>query len=556
LHLTKGKLRYPYFKERDGKLSNLAAQSPEVQTSGSILSTRAQLLIAAGILLALLMGALDDFVALTALPVILAQFSSPNSGTFVISAYIIASTAAIPIFAKLSDLWSRRNVFIASLIVFMAGSVLAGLSQNIGQLILFRAVQGFGSGGFFPVGIAIVAVVFPPKTRARVIGALSGVFGIAVVAGPLIGSAIVQYTTWRWVFYVNIPTGIVGLAIVLATLGPLRPELVRKFDIIGTVLLVGWVAAIMYPLYGIADSGWAWTDFRVVGLLGIGTALVVAFVFWELRAENPVVPVRLFRNRVIWSGGGSTFFIGMVFFPVATFLSLIVGVVLSGGSSNSANTVRDILYFLVIPLVIGAALGGQLLTRLSYRAVSIIGIVVGIIGMSGLTRLSAATPLWKFIDGLIPIGGVILPLLPLGFGIGLTFPVYLLAAQNQVKTADVGEAGGLIQFLQSLGGAVGLSVLASLQATRFAILDPLPDPSCLTAAPQMPLCASYLSLLQTSLVNSYDQVFTAMVGLLVLAIVFAMFLRGNMPKTSSEKSKEETGSAKTTESPPSSTLQN
>ncbi len=138
------------------------------------------------------MGALDNFVALTALPTILKQFGAPNSGTFVISAYVIATTASIPIFAKLSDIWSRRNVFLGGLAVFIVGSMLSGISQNLNELILFRAIQGFGSGGFFPVGIAIVAVVFPPKTRARVIGALSGVFGIAVVAGPLIGSAIVQ----------------------------------------------------------------------------------------------------------------------------------------------------------------------------------------------------------------------------------------------------------------------------------------------------------------------------------------------------------------------------
>ena len=166
-----------------------------------------ELLIIVGILLALLMGALDNFVALTALPTILEQFHTPNSGTFVISAYVITSTAGIPLFAKLSDLWSRRNVFLGALIVFMVGSVFSGLSQNLTELIVFRAVQGLGSGGFFPVGIAIAAVVFPPKTRARVMGALSGVFGIAVVAGPLIGSAIVQYTSWRWCFYVNIPVG-------------------------------------------------------------------------------------------------------------------------------------------------------------------------------------------------------------------------------------------------------------------------------------------------------------------------------------------------------------
>ncbi len=257
-------------------------------------------------------------------------------------------------------------------------------------------------------------------------------------------------------FYVNIPIGLVGFAIILVILGPLRPEEVRKFDGIGTALLVAWVASTMYPLYGIADSGWSWTDPQVLGMLGLGIALIVVFVYWELRATNPVIPVRLLSNRVMSAGGGSTFFIGMVFFPVATFLALVVGVVLAPGA-NSSDTVRDILYFLVIPLVIAAALGGQLLTRLSYRMVSIIGLVIGTAGMAGLTGITSTTPLWKFAFEIIPVGGIILPLIPLGFGVGLTFPVFLLAAQNQVKTEDVGEAGGLIQFLQSLGGAVGLS---------------------------------------------------------------------------------------------------
>jgi MFS family permease len=501
-----------------------------------------ELLIIVGILLALLMGALDNFVALTALPTILLQFGTPNSGTFVISAYVITSTAGIPIFAKLSDIWSRRNVFLGALVVFMVGSVLSGLSQNLTELIVFRAIQGLGSGGFFPVGIAIAAVVFPPKTRARVIGALSGVFGIAVVAGPLIGSAIVQYTSWRWVFYVNIPVGLAGFGLVAATLGPLRPEIVRRFDLVGGALLVSWVAAVMFPLYQIADAGWAWTDARTVGLLGLGTALVVVFVVWEFRAENPLVPVRLFSHRVMSAGGGATYFIGTVFFPLATFLSLVVGVVLAPGSGSS-ETVRDILYFLVLPLVVGAALGGQLLTRLSYRAVACVGILIGVVGMTVLTRLSTTTPLWRFAFGLVPVGGIVLPLIPLGFGVGLTFPVYLLAAQNQVRMADVGEAGGLIQFLQSLGGAVGLSVLGSFQATRFASLDPPPSAACSTASPPLPLCASYVASLEGSLIKSYDQTFFVMLGLLVVAFVFALFLKGHLPKGQPPITIPETGAA-------------
>jgi EmrB/QacA subfamily drug resistance transporter len=491
---------------------------------------RFELLVTVGILLALLMGALDQFVALTALPTILAQFHEVNSGTFVISAYVIASTASIPIFAKLSDLLSRRNVFLGGLVVFIAGSILSGLSQNLTELIVFRAIQGFGSGGFFPVGIAIVAVVFPPETRARVVGALSGVFGIAVVAGPLLGSAIVDVTSWRWVFYVNIPIGLLGFGIIASTLGALRPERVRPFDSVGTALLVGWVASSMFPLYQIADSGWGWTDPRVIGLLAIAAVLVVVFVLWERRAPNPLVPLRLFRHRVMAAGGGATYFIGTVFFPVATFLSLVVGLVLAPKGSDSANTVRDILYFLVIPLVFGAALGGQLLTKLTYRTVALIGIVIAIVGLAVLTTLSTTTPLWTLYLGVIPVGGVALPLIPLGFGIGLTFPVYLLAAQNQVGIADVGEAGGLIQFLQSLGGAVGLSVLASFQQTRLNALDPSPSPACSTASPPFPECATYLGSLKGALIHSYDQTFTVMLLLLIVALLFAIFVRGRLPK--------------------------
>jgi MFS family permease len=309
---------------------------------------------------------------------------------------------------------------------------------------------------------------------------------------------------------VNIPIGIVGFILIATTLGPLRPELVRKFDLVGAGLLTGWVAAVMFPLYQIVDAGWGWTDPRVLVLLGLGAVLIIAFVFWELRQNNPLVPLRLLARRVMAAGGGATYFIGMVFFPVATFLSLVVGLALAPGNPN---IVRDILYYLVIPLVIGAALGGQLLTQLSYRAVAVAGLVIGIIGMASLTTLSVTTPIWILVFGFIPVGGVVLPLVPLGFGIGMTFPVFLLAAQNQVGTADVGEAGGFIQFLQSLGGAVGLSVLASFQATRWAALGASPS----------------------ALLTSYDQTFAVMVGLLVVALVFVLFLVGHIPKTGPKK---------------------
>ncbi len=491
-----------------------------------------ELLVVAGIMFALLMGALDQFVVLTALPTILAQLGQPNSGTFVVTAYIIASTVAIPIFGKLSDLWSRRNVFLGGLAVFIAGSLLAGLSQTLPELIFFRAVQGFGSGGFFPVGIAIVAVSFTPERRARITGLLSGVFGIATVAGPLLGSTILDHTTWRWVFYVNLPVGIAGAVMLLKALGPLRPERTRPYDVVGTGLLVGWVGALEYALVQVSDAGWSWTDPRVLGLLAAALIVAAVFVLWELyRAREPLVPLRLLRDRIVATSGATTFLVGAVFFPLATFISLVVGLALTPAGASSADVVRDVLYALVLPLVVGAALGGQLITKLPYRVFVLVGLAVSIVGFIFLRGLTASTPTWKLADGFLPVGGVILPLIPIGFGVGLTFPVFVLAVQNAVRPEDFGEASGFIQFLQQLGGSVGLSVLASYATSRLNVLDPLPAAVCeTTQAASDPSCFPYLARLPAGEVTAYDGAFTIMLGLLVAAAIVALFLRGRFLK--------------------------
>ena len=513
-----------------------AGRTPAGSTAAPV-DRRFELLVVVGIMLALLMGALDQFVVLTVLTAhhgILAQFGQPNSGPLVITAYIIPSTIAIPIFGKLSDLWSRRNIFAAGLVIFIAGSMLAGLSQNLNELIGFRAVQGFGAGGFFPVGISIVAVTFPPATRARIVGVLSGVWGIATVAGPLLGSAIVNVTTWRWVFYVNLPIGLAGLVALLYALGPLRPTTKRAFDVVGAGMLVAWVGALEYALVQVAYSGWAWSDPRVLGLL-LGTVVGVAgFALWELRwAKEPLVPLRLAAHRIVSVGGTLTFLIGAVFFPLTTFISLVVGEALTPAGANTADVVRDVLYALVLPVVAGAALGGQLLTRVAYRTQVVLGLTIGIIGMALLRGITTQTPPWTLAFGFVPVGGVVLPLIPLGFGIGLTFPVFFLAVQNEVPPADVGEASGLIQFLQSLGGSVGLSLLASFAVARVNGLDPVPSAVCNgPSGPTQPVCFPYFQQLPGAEVTAYDAAFTLMLVALGVAFVIALFVKGRFLRSS------------------------
>lgn len=484
-----------------------------------------------GIMLCLLMGALDNFVVLTALPNILADLRAPSGGeTFVVSAYLISSTVAIPIFAKLSDLLDRKSVLVAGLLIFIGGSVLSGISQTFNELVLFRAVQGFGSGDFFPVGLAIVAVIFPPETRARVTGLLSGVFGIATVAGPLLGAAIVNATTWRWVFYVNIPVGLAGLILLLVALGPIRPDRKGSFDLPGAALLVGWVGSLMFALIQVSEGGWAWTDLRVLALLTAAVVLVGVFLGWEiLRAADPLVPLRLFSRRIVAASGGTTFIVGMVVFPLATFLTLFITYVTLAGGGDASNTVRDVLYFLVIPLVFGAAIGGNLLTRVAYRPVVLVGLLIATIGLGLLTMVGASTPTWKLAFGFLPVGGVVAPLIPIGFGVGLTFPVFLLAVQNQVPEGEVGAASGLVQFRQSLGGSIGLTLLSSFQQSRFLALSPAAPAAGCTPPPSAG-CIAYGPAVLNASATSFVNVFTVMLVLTVIGLLLSLFITGRLPK--------------------------
>ena len=492
-------------------------------------------LVILGIFLSLLMGALDQFVVLTALPNIVREFGQPNGATFVVSAYLITSTVAVPIFARLSDISSRRNIFLVGMGIFIAGSALAGLSQNLGELIAFRGVQGFGSGCFFPVGLSIIAVAFPPETRARLTGAFSGVFGIATVAGPFLGSTIVDNTTWRWVFYINIPIGVIGAVILAYALGALRPSKRETFDVGGAALLSAWVGALMFALFQVSDSGWAWSDPRIIGLLAGFVAGFIAFVVYELRLEKPLVPLRLFKDRVVASSSAVSALSRGAIFALITIMSVYVGFVLYHNGPGASDAVRDMLYFMVIPMVVGAFIGGQSLTRVNYRPLVASGMAIAAVGMYLLTMVTPSTPTWQFTDGFLPTGGLILPLMPLGFGLGLTFGPTTLAVQYRVAPKDVGQATGLIQFLGTLGAAVGLSLFGAFQTWRFANVAPSAPPAvCYTQNPPSAACqgllASYPHQLLQAFVTSYVSVFEVMLVLVVLAFLASLFLTGGIPK--------------------------
>ncbi|MCI4324013.1 MAG: MFS transporter [Thermoplasmata archaeon] len=489
------------------------------------LSELTGILVFVGIFLAILMGAMDGLVVATVLPTISTDLHQSDGVTFVVSAYLISSTISIPMFARLSDISSRRNVFLLGIGIFIVGSALSGLSQNLTELIIFRGMQGFGGGGVFPVAIAMATVLYPPETRAKVTGLLTGSAGLAIVLGPLVGSYIVSVTTWRWVFYINLPFGILAALVLLVAVGPLRPATRGSFDVPGAALLSGWVAALMFALVQVANSGWAWSDPRVVALLGAAALLLALFLWWELHTKEPLLPLRLLRHRVIASSSGTMLFTGVVFSALIAFLSLVVGTVLLHNGPNSESDVRDIIYFLAVPLILGAALSGQILSRLSYRNVVAPGLFVAAVAGFFLAQLSTSTPLWIFEFGFLPVGGLALPLIPLGFGLGLSLAGTTIAVQNEAPPAEVGAAIGLTRFFQSLGGAIGLSLLTVFLTERS---------QSLTAG------ATAENAITTGLLAAYNEVFLLLAAAIVIGFAFALFLVGRVPL----------GRAKPSEAPP------
>ena len=494
--------------------TNSPAEPTPSPSAGPYLTGLAGFLVLLAVFLAILMGGMDALVVSTVLPSIAGDLHQVNGVTFVASAYLISSTVSIPIFSRLSDLTSRRNTFVAGLVVFIVGSALAGISQNLTELIVFRGIQGFGGGGVFPVAIALVGVLYSPETRTRATGILSGAAGLSIVLGPLLGSYIVSVTTWRWVFYINLPFGIAALIIVLLAIGPLRATTVGRFDVFGAAVLTGWVGALMVALVQVSDAGWAWSDPRIVGLLAAAVVLLGVFLGWELRVDQPLVPLRLLGHRVIGAVSGIMLFTGIVFSSAITFLSIFVGIVLLHQGPSATSSVRDIIYFFAIPMIIGATLAGQLLTRLPYRTVVAPGLLgAATVGLL-LGNLTAATPLWTLAFGIVPVGGIALPLIPMGFGLGLSLSGGQIAILNEAPPAQVGAAVGISRFLQSLGAALGISLLTVFQLWRFRALS---------------ANASTPAAVTSALVQSYNDVFLALAVCVFAAFAFSMLLVGRAP---------------------------
>ncbi|HEY8871181.1 MAG TPA: MDR family MFS transporter [Candidatus Limnocylindrales bacterium] len=427
---------------------SLASDAPAVD-----LEPRAKLEILGAILLALFLFALDQTVVGTALPRIVTDLHGNSLYTWAVTVYLLTATISGPIYGKLSDLFGRRPIFIWAVSLFLVSSVFAGLSQEMWQLIVFRGLQGLGGGAVFPVALAVVADLYTPAERGKYLGFFGAVFGVSSLVGPAIGGVITDQFSWHWIFFVNVPVGLISLVILWRLLPPIRrPEAARQIDYVGAAVFTFAIAPFLIGLTN-KQSG-DWTDPAVGGLVVVGLAFAVLFLWIESRVPEPIVPLSLFRIRTFSISVAAMFLAGVGFFTAVIFLPRWFQTVAGASATESGYNILPLL----AGLIVSAIASGQIVARVGRYKALIFGsqLMLGL-GLYLLTNLRADTDrpilwLWMLVAGL---------------GIGPSFAVFTLIVQNAVAPDRIGAATGSLTFFQQIGGTVGLTIASTIFASRF-----------------------------------------------------------------------------------------
>jgi len=442
------------------------ADAPAVQ-----LSPRAKLEIYGAILLVLFLFALDQTVVGTALPVIVTDLGGNDLYVWAVTVYLLTSTISGPIWGKLSDLFGRRPILLGAVVLFLAGSVGAGLSQEMWQFLLLRGIQGLGGGAIFPVALAVVADIYTPVERGKYLGLFGAVFGLSSVVGPAIGGLITDLFSWHWIFFVNVPVGLVSLVILWRLLPAIKmPEAARHIDYVGAA---AFAAAIGPFLVGLTNKSGPpvrdWTDPLVGGLMVVGIAFGVLFVWIESRVQDPIVPLSLFRNRSFTISVAATFLVGFGFFGAIIFLPRWFQTVAGASATESGYNLLP----LIIGMIFAAVSAGQIVARTQRYKVMMVGsLALLAVALFLMTNLRADTDrpvlwLWMVLAGL---------------GIGPSLAVFTLVVQNAVAPQQIGAATSSVTFFQQIGGTIGLTIAGTIFGERFA--QEVPSRRSRSARPQ------------------------------------------------------------------------
>jgi EmrB/QacA subfamily drug resistance transporter len=431
-------------------------ESHAVSDGGQTLamSARRRLVVTVGVITGMCLAALEATVVGTAMPTVIASLGGLNHYSWVFSAYLITSTITVPVWGKLSDLYGRRLLFQLGIAVFLLGSVLSGMAGTMTQLIAYRAVQGLGAGALIPLALTIIGDVYTVEERARMQALFSGVWGISSVVGPIVGGFITDQLSWRWVFYINVPFGVVAAVIMQFSLKEPKRRGRPSIDYAGAALLMASITLLMLALVEGGATLRAFASARNLGLLFAAVLLGALFIYVERRARDPIVPLGLFRNRVVAVSVAAGFLAGVAMFGAISFVPLFA----QGALGSTATEAGSLLTPLMLSWVGLSIVGGRLLLKVGYRPTTLVGFLLLTLGFALLSSYQRATPrVWLYFDlGLV------------GAGLGLTMLTLLIAVQQSVERAQLGIATSLNQFSRSIGSAVGVAVMGAVLSAGLA----------------------------------------------------------------------------------------
>src|SRR5581483_10572609 len=511
-------------------------------------SKRDTLLTMAGVLMVMLLASLDQTIVSTALPRVIAELHGIDRYTWVATAYLLTSTVMVPIYGKLSDLIGRKPIFLFGVVIFLIGSAASGAAQTMDQLIIFRAFQGIGAGALMPIAIAIVGDLFTPRERGKWQGITGAVWGLSSIVGPLVGGWITDNTTWRWVFYVNLPIGIAAMLVLIFLMPGLRSKNVRiSIDYIGSALLIiGSVPLLLGFTW--AGSQYAWLSPQILGLFAVAVVALVAFVFYEAMLERrggqPIIEPSLFKNRIFTISTIATVVFGMALFGSIFFIPLFIQGVVGTSATNSGLVLTP----LMLTSVVGSVVSGQLVSRLGkYKWIAIVGMVVSLLGTLLLLRLNVNSG----------NGDVLIAMLVLGLGMGFGMSLYSLIVQNALPK-KIGQATAALTFFRSIAGTIALAAMGSVMtaaylpafhnalpvtikqaipASRLSVFD---NPNILlspdtqvkiqqqfaaTGAQGLAVYHTLIDAVKVGLAQGINNVFILSVGLMVIGLIAVFFLK-------------------------------